>query len=87
MSTIKKFQLNHVLPVFDRPLPLEAVGKQLQPLAMPDGLYFADPVTGAGYLQWTLPGDDWQSFADADERSKSDIAQLYQERKEKVQSR
>ena len=79
-----KLHLNEIVRLIDSRVPTEAVHKQLAPLAEQACLGLSMPQTGAGYLQWSLPGNDWKPFPQATEEEKTVIALLYQQRKEQM---
>ena len=82
-----KYQIGEVVQLIDKRLPVEAVCKQLQPLGKQTGLNFAEPATGAGYLQWTLPGEGWIPFTEVEDNLKPALATLYQQRKADLAAR
>lgn len=79
-----KLYLNEIVRLIDSRVPTEAVHKQLAPLAEQACLGLSMPQAGVGYLQWSLPGNDWKPFPQAVEEEKPVIALLYQQRKEQI---
>lgn len=79
-----KLYLNEIVRLIDNRVSVEAVYNQLAPLAEQARLGLPMPQAGAGYLQWSLPGNDWKPFSQASEAEKSVIARLYQQRKEQL---
>jgi len=81
-----KLSVSGVVQVLNRSIPMEQVAKQIIPLAERARLTFPAPQIGAGYIQWPLPGNDWVSFDQADEDTKSAVARAYQQRREELQA-
>lgn len=79
-----KLYLNEIVRLIDSRVPTEAVHKQLAPLAEQACLGLSMPQAGVGYLQWSLPGNDWKPFPQAVEEEKPIIALLYQQRREQM---
>lgn len=79
-----KLHINKVIRLIDNCVPTELICKQLAPLTEQIRLKLPMPQTGAGYLQWSLPGNDWISFSQATEEQKPVIAKLYQQRREQM---
>lgn len=75
-----KLRINGVVRLVDNRISMEQVHKQLVPLSLQAKLDFPLPQVGAGYLQWSLPGNDWVSFAKADEEQKALVAVEYADR-------
>ena len=76
-----KLPLTDVVSLLDHRISIHQVCKQLQPIAQQAQLLFVEPQTGSGYLQWTLQGDDWQSFTKGNDDQKAAVAQVFQDRK------
>lgn len=76
-----KLYLNEIVRLIDNRVPVKAVYNQLAPLAEQVKLRLPMPQAGAGYLQWSLPGNNWKPFSQAPEEEKTVIAKLYQQRK------
>ena len=81
-----KLQLSEVRLLIDKRFPIEQIGSQLQPIARQANLIFAEHQVGAGYLQWSLPGMDWNAFPNGSDEQKTIVAQIYKERKAQMQS-
>ena len=79
-----KLYLNEIVRLIDSRVSTEAVHKRLAPLAEQACLGLSMPQAGAGYLHWSLPGNDWKPFPQAAEEEKPVIALLYQQRKEQI---
>lgn len=79
-----KLYLNEIVRLIDSRVSTEAVHKRLAPLAEQACLGLSMPQAGVGYLQWSLPGNDWKPFPQAAEEEKPVIALLYQQRKEQI---
>ena len=65
-----KLYLNEIVRLIDSRVPTEAVHKQLAPLAEQACLGLSMPQAGVGYLQWSLPGNDWKPFPQAVEEER-----------------
>lgn len=81
-----KLYLNEIVRLIDNRVPVKAVYNQLAPLAEQVKLRLPMPQAGAGYLQWSLPGNNWKPFSQAPEEEKTVIAKLYQQRKEQLKA-
>ena len=79
-----KVYLNEIVWLVDNRVSAHAIYKQLAPLANQIRLDLAMLQVGSGYLQWSLPGNDWKPFPQAAEEEKPIIALLYQQRKEQI---
>ena len=79
-----KLRVSEVIPVLDRRFAIDQVYKQIGTFAKQSQLLFAEPQTGAGYLQWSLSGNDWTAFTKADDDTKSAVAQHYQQRRQQM---
>lgn len=80
-----KLNLGEVRLLIDKKYPIGQISTQLQPIAKKAGIIFADHQVGAGYLQWSLQGNNWTSFSSGTDAQKSVVAQLYKDRKNKMQ--
>lgn len=77
-----KLRISEVVRLINNHVSMELVCKQLIPLAKQVKIGFPAPQIGAGYLQWSLQGDEWISFSEANAEQKAAVAQLYHERSE-----
>ena len=75
-----KLQISEVIRLISNRVSMELVCKQLDPLSKQAKIGFPFPQTGAGYLQWSLQGDEWIAFSKANAEQKAVVAQLYRER-------
>lgn len=66
--------------LIDQAYPLQQLCNQLNALSKTFGLLFIEQQAGAGFLQWSLSGDEWVSFAGIDDASKPYLAKVYAER-------
>lgn len=80
-----KIKLGEVRLLIDKKYPIGQICTQLQPIAKQAGIVFADHQVGAGYLQWSLQGNNWTSFSSGTDAQKSVVAQIYKDRKHKMQ--
>lgn len=74
------FKLMELRPLLGNIPPYAQIYQQLSPLAERAGLLTPPREEGAGYLQWSLPGDDWTSLADAEPGQKAEVGAVYNER-------
>ena len=82
-----KLPLQTLAPLFDNPSNLYKAYPQLRRMGLDEGILFAEITVGNGYLEWDLPGEGWQQFDKASEAEKSDVAEIYEERKNKLLTR
>lgn len=80
-----KLNICEVLPLLSMSYDM-VYSKLINPIATRANLLMPEMKVGAGYLQWDLPGNDWTSFADADEETKSSVARVYHQRREIIRS-
>lgn len=79
-----QFKLLELRPLLGNTIPYAQIYQQLYPVAQRAGLLMPNREEGAGYLQWSLPGEDWTSLSDADEELKATVAGVYNERRTKL---
>ena len=76
-----KLRITEVVQLIDKRLHIEQVSRQLQPIASQAGIMLVEPQAGAGYYQWSLPGDGWTAFPKGSESEQSAVAIILKERK------
>ena len=76
-----KLRITEVVQLIDKRLHIDQVSRQLQPIASQTGIMLAEPQAGAGYYQWSLPGDGWTAFPLGSDSEKSAVAIILKERK------
>lgn len=81
-----KLRLDEVRLLIDKRYPIDQIQTRLQPIAKQANLIFADLQVGAGYLQWSLPGNGWTPFSKGDDSQKAAVASAYKTRKEQMQN-
>lgn len=79
-----KLQISEVVRLISNRVPMEQICKQLTPLADQAKIGLPAPQTGAGYLQWSLQGNGWVAFSEANASQKAVVAKLYHERSESM---
>ncbi len=72
-----KLPISSVLRVIDNTVNIGQLAKLLSVHEDKFKIHFPNPQAGVGYLQWSLEGNDWNSFTDATDNEKSLIAQQY----------
>lgn len=82
-----KLPLKSLTQLFDSLANVRQAYSQLQRMAVEQDLLFADFNVGNGYLEWDLPGEGWTKFIDAPAARKSDIAEIYEQRKNALLSK
>ena len=83
---IKQVPIAKVNLLIDKTYSLLQLSNQLSAYGEQAKLFFVEPQTGAGFLQWTLPGEGWKAFGDLDESSKRTIASIYLQRQDMLRS-
>ena len=82
----KRVNINEVIRMLDFRISLNQVHQQLLTPAQQAKLTFIEPIPGSGYMQWSVPGEDWTSFTQADDVTKSRVAETYEQRKKTMLS-
>ena len=81
-----KLNISGIAPLFPQHVPIAQVYSQLRNKAKSANLLLAEPQTGVGYLQWTLPGDGWTAYTKGDEAEREAVAEAYNQRKATLQA-
>ena len=77
---IKEIPIANVVLLVDKTISMLQLSNELKPLGEKAKLQFVEPQPGAGFLQWTLQGDDWLPFSELDDEKKPLAAKEYQDR-------
>lgn len=80
MAMIKEVPIANLVLLVNKNISMLQLTKELKPLGEKAKLQFVETQPGAGFLQWTLQGDDWLLFAEIDDEKKPLAAQEYQNR-------
>lgn len=75
-----QFKLMELRPQLGNTMPYAQIYQQLLPYAQRAGLLMPNREEGYGYLQWSLPGDDWTSLNGTGEDIKATVVAVYNER-------
>ena len=78
---IKKVPIAKLTLLIDKTYSLLQLSNQLGSYGKQAKILFVEQQTGAGFFQWTLPGDDWKPFSEFDDTTKPVLAKLYEERR------
>lgn len=76
-----KVKINEIRRILDKHIPIDKVYAQLRSHSEEADLTLAEAKAGVGEMVWSLPGNDWQSFANADDATKAMVAEAFAERK------
>lgn len=82
-----KTQIGEVIRVIDKTKHLDQIYNIVHPIALEDGIYFAEPQPGPGCVRWSLPGDNWKSLGALSEEEKKSFAAVYDARIQSFRSR
>lgn len=82
----KKIPITKAVPLVDKSRSMLEYCDYLNHKGKQIGLLFVEQQIGAGFFQWSLPGEGWQSFNDCDETKKSEIAKVFVERCDKMRA-
>ncbi|MCR4560854.1 MAG: hypothetical protein K5685_12320 [Bacteroidales bacterium] len=82
----EKHKLGALLQKISKQRSYDSYHNAIHTVAEKYGVIFVGMLTGAGYYQWRLGGDDWQKFADAPENEKPFLAQQYEDKKMKIKA-
>lgn len=83
---IKQIPIAKVTLLIDKTYSLLQLSTQLSAYGEQAKLLFIEPQTGAGFFQWTLPGEGWKAFGDLDEQTKRIIAPIYLQRQDMLRN-
>ena len=82
-----KLPLHTLSQLFDTRVSIQRIYPQVSAIGKEAGIYFSDLTVGNGYLQWDIPGEGWEKFDTLSPDLKSNVAEIYEERKEAVLSK
>ena len=83
---IKQVPIAKVTLLIDKTYSMLQLSNQLSAYGEQANLLFVEPQTGAGFFQWTLPGEGWKTFGDLDEQTKRTIAPIYVQRQDMLRN-
>ncbi len=81
-----KLQITEVINLLPSNISPEQLHKLLNSQAQIAGITLPSMKIGHGYLLWTLEGDNWQTFEQLDSNLKPTIAEIYQQRINKLKT-
>ena len=76
----RKVDYNALSPILGSSISMIQVGKKVQSLADKAGLLLPEVEAGAGYLQWSIPGDEWVPLTSLDGTARQKAEQTLEER-------
>lgn len=76
-----KLNVSAINRLLSENISLGQVYTKISPIAKSSGVRLAEYTTGAGYHQWSLPGNEWKPFSKLDDDTKAVAANEYLERK------
>ena len=82
----EKHKLGALLPKISKQRSFDFYCSSVNPMAQKYGVTFVEMLTGAGYYQWRMNGDDWIKFSDASDNVKPFVAQQYEDKKYKIKA-
>ncbi len=77
---IARFQIGELVSLLPKQAAIGQVYNKVAPVALKARILLPEPQIGAGYIQWRLPGDGWESYSMCDEATKYIIAPQYNDR-------
>lgn len=81
-----KLKVNSVVRLIDDRVSMGQIFKKIEPFARQAKILLCEPQAGAGYLQWSMEGNDWVSFKNLNDADKADAAKVYHDRRQSILS-